>query len=184
MPRPRGISTGKERLIEAAGRTFRAGGYCGTGIDAVAKEAGLTSGAFYAHFGSKANAFRMAIVDGLDLLLGAVKAIQASTGDGWLPTFIDFYLAEQFAVDMSHACALPTLTADVARLDTDIRRDYTAKLNEIAEALAVRLDGNANERAWALLASLAGTASIARAVDDDAVRASILDAGRRLAKSI
>jgi TetR/AcrR family transcriptional repressor of nem operon len=42
----------RERLVEAAGRGF------GAGVDALAKGAGLTSGAFYAHFDSKAEAFR------------------------------------------------------------------------------------------------------------------------------
>ena len=48
----------RERLVEAAGRGFRTGGFGGAGVDALAKGAGLTSGAFYAHFDSKAEAFR------------------------------------------------------------------------------------------------------------------------------
>jgi TetR/AcrR family transcriptional regulator, transcriptional repressor for nem operon len=48
----------RDRLVEAAGRGFRAGGFGVAGVDALAKGAGLTSGAFYAHFDSKAEAFR------------------------------------------------------------------------------------------------------------------------------
>lgn len=49
-------------MLEAAGRAFRSPGYDGIGVDGLAKGAGVTSGAFYAHFGSKAAAFDAAIV--------------------------------------------------------------------------------------------------------------------------
>ena len=58
----------RTRLVEAAGRGFRSGGFGGTGVDALAKGAGLTSGAFYAHFDSKAEAFRLVVSDGIATL--------------------------------------------------------------------------------------------------------------------
>lgn len=54
----------RARLADAVGRGFRTGGFGGAGVDALAKGAGLTSGAFYAHFESKADAFRLAVADG------------------------------------------------------------------------------------------------------------------------
>ena len=42
----------RARLVDAAGRGFRTGGFGGAGVDALAKGAGLTSVAFYAHFSS------------------------------------------------------------------------------------------------------------------------------------
>lgn len=185
MARPRGISTGRERLIEAAGRTFRTGGYGGAGIDAVAKEAGLTSGAFYAHFGSKANAFRAALTDGLDVLLAAVRAIQAERGADWVPHFIDFYLGERLAVDLSQACALPTLSADAARADAETREAYQQTLGGVVEALATGMSGpDAPARAWALLSILAGAATMARAVADAETQHAIVEAARAAARSI
>src|ERR1700759_2288391 len=61
----------RARLVDAARRGFRASGFGGAGVDALAKGAGLTSGAFYAHFDSKAEAFRLAVVAGLSFLRGA-----------------------------------------------------------------------------------------------------------------
>ena len=43
----------RQRILEAAGRVFRRGGYSATGVDAVMADAGLTAGAFYRHFDSK-----------------------------------------------------------------------------------------------------------------------------------
>src|ERR1700751_983239 len=46
-------TTSHQRILDAAGRLFRAHGIDGVGVDAVMKEAGLTHGGFYAHFASK-----------------------------------------------------------------------------------------------------------------------------------
>jgi AcrR family transcriptional regulator len=46
MARPKDDGDARMRLVEAAGRGFRTGGFGGAGVDALAKGAGLTSGAF------------------------------------------------------------------------------------------------------------------------------------------
>ena len=43
----------RRKMVDAAGRGFRKNGYGGLGVDGLAKEAGVTSGAFYGHFKSK-----------------------------------------------------------------------------------------------------------------------------------
>ncbi len=45
--------TNRTSLLEAAGRLFNEKGFDGVGVAEVAKEAGLTHGALYAHFPSK-----------------------------------------------------------------------------------------------------------------------------------
>lgn len=42
-----------ERIVQAAARAIRRSGYDGTGVAGIMKEAGLTHGAFYAHFESR-----------------------------------------------------------------------------------------------------------------------------------
>jgi AcrR family transcriptional regulator len=58
----------RSRLIEAASRSFAQRGYDGTRIAEIAGDAGLSSGAIYAHYGSKA-----------ELLLASLQA--RSTGE-------------------------------------------------------------------------------------------------------
>jgi TetR/AcrR family transcriptional regulator, transcriptional repressor for nem operon len=43
----------RQRILEAAGRRFKEDGIDGAGVAAVMSDAGLTNGAFYAHFASK-----------------------------------------------------------------------------------------------------------------------------------
>src|SRR5207253_9908105 len=42
-----------ERIVAAAARAIRRSGYDGTGVADIMKQAGLTHGAFYAHFDSR-----------------------------------------------------------------------------------------------------------------------------------
>src|SRR5260221_5504347 len=100
----------RARLVEAAGRGFRTGGFGGTGVDALAKGAGLTSGAFYAHFDSKAEAFRFAVSDGITTLRNGVAAFQEQHGRFWRDPFVEFYLGAPIVVGLDAGCGLPSFS--------------------------------------------------------------------------
>src|SRR5258708_12391069 len=103
----------RARLVEAAGRGFRTGGFGGTGVDALAKGAGLTSGAFYAHFDSKAEAFRLVVSDGLATLRNGIAAFQQQHGRAWRDPFVGFYLRDRLYLPLSEACRLPSFSPDL-----------------------------------------------------------------------
>jgi TetR/AcrR family transcriptional regulator, transcriptional repressor for nem operon len=175
----------RARLVEAAGRGFRSGGFGGTGVDALAKGAGLTSGAFYAHFDSKAEAFRLVVSEGLATLRNGVAAFQERYGRGWRDPFVEFYLGERMEVGIAEACGLPSFSPDVARADDATRAVYEAELSRLAEVLVAGFRGpHASERAWSFLAVLSGAAAMARAVKDERIRRDILAAARTAAKAI
>ena len=173
------------RLLDAAGRGFRTGGFGGIGVDGLAREAGMTSGAFYAHFSSKADAFRLAVVDGISFLREGVAKFQAQHGRKWRDRFVDFYFGERMKVGIEEACAVPTFTPDVARSDSSTREAYEAELDRLIETLAAGFgDPPDRERACAFLALLSGGASIARAVKDERLRKEMLVAASSAAKAI
>ena len=82
----------RTRVIAAAGRVFRQEGYGGAGIDALTKAAGVTNGAFYGHFKSKGEAFRTAVLTGLEELRQGIAGLKASQPKDWLATFVGYYL--------------------------------------------------------------------------------------------
>ena len=169
----------RARLVDAAGRGFRTGGFGGTGVDALAKGAGLTSGAFYAHFDSKAEAFRVVVADGLATLRNGIAAFQEQYGRGWRDPFVDFYLGERMQLGIDEACGLPSFSPDVARADDE------QELTGLLEVVAAGFRGDrANERAWSFLAVLSGAVAMARAVRDERVRRDILAAAGVAAKAI
>jgi TetR/AcrR family transcriptional repressor of nem operon len=186
MARPKNSEgDARERLVAAAGRGFRTGGFGGAGVDALAKGAGLTSGAFYAHFDSKAEAFRLVVADSLALLRNGVIAFQQRHGRDWRDPFVDFYLGERMQVSLDEACGVPTFSSDVARADDATRAIYEAELGLLVEALAAGFRGaHARARALALLAVLSGAAAMARAVKDDHIRREILAAANVAAKAV
>ena len=85
----------RARILASAGRGFRSRGYDGLGVDELAKQAGVTSGAFYAHFNSKAAAFREAVRAGMEDLRAGLEHFRRNEGDNWLHAFIDFYMGER-----------------------------------------------------------------------------------------
>jgi TetR/AcrR family transcriptional repressor of nem operon len=186
MARPKESSSkARERLIEAAGRGFRTGGFGGTGVDGLAKEAGLTSGAFYTHFASKTEAFRLALHEGFEFFQRGIATLREQAGKNWLPALVNHYFKERMEVDLCEACVLPSLTADATRADDATRIAYEADLQKLAETLATGMPGKgATERSWTLLALFAGGASIARAVKDKTIRATILGSVRESALKV
>ena len=57
----------RQRIVEAAGRRFKEDGIDGAGVAAVMSDAGLTNGAFFAHFASKDDLFASVIEEELRL---------------------------------------------------------------------------------------------------------------------
>jgi AcrR family transcriptional regulator len=174
----------RARILASAGRGFRSRGYGALGIDSLAKEAGVTHGAFYAHFKSKAAAFREAVAAGMDDLRKGIGAMQDS-GPGWRQRFVDFYLGERLTCDLAESCALQSLTGEVARADDDAREAFESALRAVIETAAAGMaSATYAERradAIALLALLAGGVSMARAVKDPAMSEDIVAAVRRAA---
>ena len=163
----------RERIIKAVGQGFRARGFGGSGVDGLAKDAGVTSGAFYAHFSSKQDAFREAIIGGLMELRDGIIAIHAEHGEKWVAAFAKFYLTEKRTCPLGESCALPSLSAEVERQSPEIRTAYAEALNKIIATIAERLPGRSTkakeEKAFALLSLLAGGVTLSRAVSDPAM---------------
>jgi len=179
----------RERILEAAERAFRTHGYAGVGVDGLAAAAGITSGAFYGHFRSKAEAFRAAAAAGLLRLRRGIEDFHGRSGPGWVRPFMQAYLAPPLRQGQPGGCALPSLAAEVARADAQTRACYEAELLRLVETLVANLppdaDAPARQRAWAMLALLAGGATMARAVEDAGVAleiaAAVTDAVVRVA---
>lgn len=178
----------KARILSALGRGFRKCGYEGIGVDGLAKEAGVTSGAFYGHFPSKEEAFRETIAYGLREVHDAVVHLQKEHGADWIGVFVDFYLSTKRTCDLAEACALQALTSEVARSTEAVRTTYQAELMKVIEAVAQGLpSGSTTEkanRAVALLALLSGGVTMARALADEALAAQTAEGIRSAALAI
>jgi AcrR family transcriptional regulator len=158
----------RRKILDAAGRGFREHGYAGVGVDGLAKAAGVTSGAFYAHFGSKDGAFAVALAAGLDEVIEGVPTFQRQHGADWVKAFADYYLGKPHRSDLGCGCAMATLTTEVVRSAAEVHTVFERKMTVIADLIAQGLAGGSDEdrraRAWSMLGVLIGGINIARAM--------------------
>ena len=174
----------RQKIIEAAGRGFRKHSYGGLGVDGLAKEAGVTSGAFYGHFKSKDEAFQAATIQGLIDYRDGVKKFQTEYGDKWISEFLDYYLGEKHRNDLACGCAVPGLSADVIRSNDATKKDYEQALQEIAVAIAEGLPDREIKTAYALMSLLSGTVTITRSVQDNNLAENLAFAARIAAENL
>ena len=144
----------------------------GTGIDAVMKDAGLTHGAFYAHFGNKDDmlvaAFRQALVD------NRPRWTKSGPELPWpqrLEQLAERYLTRQHRDDLSASCALAALLSDAGRSNDEFRRVYEEELLNSLDSIcgdnpcdAAKQPGRF-EDAVMLFALCVGGISLSRAVE-------------------
>ena len=77
-----------ERIVKEASRLFRERGFENVSVGEVMKAAGLTHGAFYAHFGSKEELQAAAVAYGIKVSLGRMQRIKKNRG-----SYADRYLS-------------------------------------------------------------------------------------------
>lgn len=177
----------RKKILEAAHRGFRREGFQGLGVDGLAKDAGVTSGAFYKHFKSKDDAFKESVEMGVGEFQAAVEMFRKQYGEAWLDEFAKFYLGEKRCAEMGDSCAMQSLTPDVTRAEEPIRSAYQAALLKAAKAFTCEssdsFEKKVPESVWANIALLIGGATLARAVKDPMLADEIADAVQAAIKS-
>ncbi len=181
-----------QKILDAAGRNFRRHGYAGVGVDGIAQAAGVTSGALYAHFGSKDWVFVAALEQGLDEVIDAIPTFQRDHGNQWVVAFTDYYLGAAHRADLECGCAMTTLSPEVVRREPSLHEVYEEKMNVIVSLIARGLcapsgenePDDREERAWALLGTLIGGLTVSRAVATSDLAASIAEANKRAALEV
>ena len=178
----------RERIISAADRCFKKGGYSGIGVDGLAKEAGVTSGAFYGHFSSKEEAFNEVVVSGFQELKKGVEHFQAEHGENWMNAFADFYLGFKRTCDLADGCAMQTLTPEITRSSELIRNSYQNEMTKVIEAVAKGLpNGTLSERrgrAWAYMSMLSGGVTALRGLTDEELAEKVAKSVKKAALSV
>jgi TetR/AcrR family transcriptional repressor of nem operon len=166
----------RQRIVEAAARLFRDGGFDGVGVDAIMKEAALTHGGFYGHFASKDALMAEAMAHALDRSMAWQEKL------GRLSELVTGYLSDRHRADRANGCAVAALGAEVARQSPALRKTVTAgvrqQLDRIVSLLKRGTPAARRRRAIATYAGMVGALMLARAVDDPALAREILTVAR------
>jgi len=167
----------RQRIIEVASKQFREQGVAAVGLAGIMSDAGLTNGAFYAHFDSKEDLVRE-VLSHAGFRNKLSKAAERGTG---LAGAIRDYLSQNHRDNPGQGCPTSALVAEIARHPKATRDAFTAKVADVIELIAAGLEhGDDIERrrkAVAIYAVMVGTLQLARAVNDKRLSQEILKSG-------
>jgi TetR/AcrR family transcriptional regulator, transcriptional repressor for nem operon len=170
-----------ERIVSVAARAIRRSGYAGTGVADIMKEAGLTHGAFYAHFPSREAMLAEAATRACAESAGATEAAVARVpADQAMATILRGYLSRQHLESVESGCPLAALGCETVRQAPEVRRATTQHIKKMIDLFARQSPDwgqpAAHERALLTMSALVGTLILARAVDDPALSDSLREA--------
>ena len=131
----------RRRIIETAGRRFKRDGIDGSGVATLMADAGLTNGAFYAHFASKEDLVATAVADQLREQRERLGALPP--GRAGLEQIVrDVPLGPSTATTPSDGCPSAALLDEIGRCADATKQAYTdgvlAFIDDIAARLAPR----------------------------------------------
>ncbi|BAM86311.1 transcriptional regulator, TetR family [Bradyrhizobium oligotrophicum S58] len=159
--------TSRRRIMDVAVERFRTDGIAGSGLATIMKDAGLTNGAFYPHFPSKADLVRETISDALSRQAVWLREV---LDEGGLDRLIDIYLSPEHRDHPGQGCASAALLPELARQPEETRGMYAEQSRTLVLQLAEALPADVEARedvACAIFATLIGTLQLARAVDQE-----------------
>ena len=170
----------RERILDEAARLFRVRGFQGVGVAEIMQAAGLTHGAFYAHFASKealaAEALERAFALSERRLFRKRRA-----DDNLKQRFVDRYVSRAHRDDPADGCPLVSLGSEAAKTEA-VRDAFTAQLEQMIQRMSEALEwpegSDARAQSIAMLSSAVGAMTLARAANNAQLSDEILSSVR------
>src|SRR5881397_2410699 len=164
----------RRRIIEAAGRRLKRDGIEGSGIATLMADAGLTNGAFYAHFDSKEDLVAKAVAEQL-------REQRESFSAQPVEQIVRTYLSVQHRDNPEGGCPSAALLEEIGRSTDATKRAYTDGLLAVIDDIAARLasdDPNwARMKTLGVFALMVGTLQVSRALADRQLADEVLEQG-------
>ena len=160
-----------ERIVKEASRLFRERGFENVTVGEVMKAAGLTHGAFYAHFDSKEELQAAAVAYGQKVSLGRLQRSKTKKSKG---SFTDAYLSPWHRDNPGDGCTMAALAQDVARSTPELKAAFEQGLENLLSAK----DADRKEAIFWTAAMIGGVV-LARAVQDTRLSEEILRSVRQ-----
>ena len=175
----------RQRILEMAGHRFKQDGIDGSGVATLMADAGLTNGAFYAHFASKDDLVANVVADQLQSQFKAFSELPP--GRAGLEGFLREYLSPQHRDNPGAGCPSAALLDEIGRCETAAKDAYTRGARSIVDEIAARLapgdPQSVRGKALGLFTMAVGTLQLSRAVSDPALADEVLEQGIRNARA-
>ncbi|MEA3084449.1 MAG: TetR/AcrR family transcriptional regulator, transcriptional repressor for nem operon [Paraburkholderia sp.] len=173
----------RQRVLENASRQIREHGIEALGVAECMRSAGLTHGAFYGHFSSRDALILEALehaVSQSEKRIGSLASGAVKRGETPLQAIAEVFLNERHVKNPGNGCALCALAGEARHANPDVRERLTDYVRRLALQIAQAASGESKDVALAIVATIVGAITLARAVDDDKLARSILSASLAL----
>jgi TetR/AcrR family transcriptional regulator, transcriptional repressor for nem operon len=169
----------RQRILEAAGRRLKRDGIDGAGIATLMADAGLTNGAFYAHFASKDDLVATAVADQLRNQRESLSTL--APGRAGVKQYVRAYLSVEHRDNPEDGCPSAALLDEIGRCPDAVKRAYTDGLLAIIDDIAARLapddPPSARAKTLSVFALMVGTLQLSRALADRQLADEVLEQG-------
>jgi len=167
------------RIIDTAGRRLKRDGIDGSGIATLMKDAGLTNGAFYAHFASKDDLVATAVAEQLRQQRANYGAYLP--GRAGLEQFVREYLSNEHRDSPEDGCPSAALLDEIGRSSDATKEAFTDGLLISIDNMAAQLSPDdpqsARVKALTVFGMMVGTMQLSRALADRRLADAILEQG-------
>lgn len=169
----------RRRILDTAGRRLKSDGVVGSGVATLMADAGLTNGAFYAHFASKDDLVASMIAD----QLGAQRDVidQTVGGPDGVEQLVRGYLSAGHRDQPGEGCPSAALLGEISRSGREARTAYTEGILGVMDVIAARVDVGDPQagrlRVLSVFAGMVGTLQMARVVADPVLSDALLEQG-------
>lgn len=161
----------RTKILGVASKLFAERGFDSVTIDQITAAAGMTRGAFYAHFENKAALYAESITTAALNNPRARDFIKDGSSLEQLYQLAGSYLSRDHVDGCSEPCPLGFLVTDIVNREPQARHAYTHVyqrfVSRIAEQIPGRNRSEKEQRAYTITALLIGGVALGRAIGDD-----------------
>ena len=171
------------KILKDASRRVRAEGITGAAVSSVMRDAGLTHGGFYKHFGSKDELLTESLSDAFQEMADRLTQVaeKSQPGTAW-KAIVKAYLSPEHCNHAESGCPLAALAPELARADPAMKAPIRGELIKYKNRMLPLMPGRRvadKERAFfAIFSTMIGAVAIARILPDQAARARVLASAR------
>lgn len=173
----------REKLLNSSALSAKRSGFSTVGVDGLMKAIGLSGAAFYSHFSSKNELFTAIVERELCQSLERLGG-QGAQDRERLERCLKQYLSMAHVEQPESGCALPTLGAEIARSDDQVREQAELWICRLQASWAQILESDS--LAWSILSQCVGALVVARMLVTPKIQQTVLQSsheeiGRQLA---
>lgn len=163
----------RQKILDSAIKLFSTNGFDQVTIDDLMNDAGLTRGAFYAHFKNKKAVYSKAIIEGAKKSRIMQKKPEEFTNSEWIEDLLFGYISQEHIDQDISPCPLAFLVTDIANNENEIKAVYTRMYKLLNKGIQTQLKGDfklsqaqQEQNILAATAMMIGAVAIGRALTD------------------